>query len=339
MESTTIIQRRLDLILSKVLLKLDLVIQRDINKLNRQNTPPFLESISFEELQTQQNDSVISVPVPVPASVSVSVSEEEEEDSDDDDDDDLIIILDHSRKHPAPNKLSSTNPAKKQKTIIPPPPSTTTETTSSGRVLENHRLKRIKALASLPPPPPSPLPLPAPAPAPAATSMSNPKSRRKGKKSRRNKGGGRGCSMGHHQQQNQQEGEEEGRRLSNEHFYHESQDIENREEISTSFQGSMIGNLMRWGQTLPSSSSSSSSSHYYYHHQNENLLRFNPIELPQITGNGYRSYSGSAPRYNVPNLNPNHQNWDHPHYQNWNHPQNWDHPNIIHHQFLSGQPS
>ncbi|KAH9464305.1 hypothetical protein MJO29_002113 [Puccinia striiformis f. sp. tritici] len=334
MESTTIIQRRLDLILSKVLLKLDLVIQRDINKLNRQNTPPFLESISFEELQTQQNDSVISVPVPVPASVSVSVSEEEEEDSDDDDDDDLIIILDHSRKHPAPNKLSSTNPAKKQKTIIPPPPSTTTETTSSGRVLENHRLKRIKALASLPPPLPSPLPLPAP----AATSMSNPKSRRKGKKSRRNKGGGRGCSMGHHQQQNQQEGEEEGRRLSNEHFYHESQDIENREEISTSFQGSIIGNLMRWGQTLPSSSSSS---HYYYHHhQNENLLRFNPIELPQITGNGYRSYSGSAPHhYLAPNFNPNHQNWDHPHYQNWNHPQNWDHPNIIHHQFLSGQPS
>ncbi|KAI9610156.1 hypothetical protein H4Q26_007155 [Puccinia striiformis f. sp. tritici PST-130] len=238
MESTTIIQRRLDLILSK-------------------STPQTRSGhpTRYQQTQSTEHSSIPRIHL-------------------------IRRTTDSAKRFSDISTSSSTSI--RIKTIIPPPPSTTTETTSSGRVLENHRLKRIKALASLPPPPPSPLPLPAPAPAPAATSMSNLSHVGKGRSHDEIKEEER-VFDGHHQQQNQQEGEEEGRRLSNEHFYHESQDIEIEK------------------RSVP-------------------VSKINDWELDEM------GYSGSAPRYNVPNLNPNHQNWDHPHYQNWNHPQNWDHP-------------
>jgi hypothetical protein len=151
--TTAVIQRRLDLILSQVLLKLDLVIQRDLTKLNkqiatkqattttttvakqnpRQITPPFLASICLESADQPPAKRRIEEDGEQVENKSDAHTAQRRRKSEslDDEHDDLIIILEHSSNEPSssqhPHYPLQSLPSFTNKTTafrIPPPPIT-----------------------------------------------------------------------------------------------------------------------------------------------------------------------------------------------------------------------
>ncbi|KAA1101284.1 hypothetical protein PGT21_015572 [Puccinia graminis f. sp. tritici] len=126
--TTAVIKRRLDLILSQVLLKLDLVIQRDLTKLNKQiTTKPKQATTTTTTLANQQQQNPRQITPPFLASICLEqppakrrIEEEEHLENKSSDthsaqrrkkseslDDDLIIILEHSSSNSNSNEPSS----------------------------------------------------------------------------------------------------------------------------------------------------------------------------------------------------------------------------------------
>jgi hypothetical protein len=135
MPNSTHIQTRLDLILSQVLLKLDLVIQRDQNQsVSREDaqatttkdegtpdaaTPPFLAAIKLDHGLAQpvpREEEVASLPASIPrdhSCVPVHASPRDQPDDDDDDDDDDVapphfVVLGQSTAEPSAAAATNT---------------------------------------------------------------------------------------------------------------------------------------------------------------------------------------------------------------------------------------
>ncbi|PLW44496.1 hypothetical protein PCASD_11485 [Puccinia coronata f. sp. avenae] len=321
MPNSTHIQTRLDLILSQVLLKLDLVIQRDQNQsVSREDaqatttkdegtpdaaTPPFLAAIKLDHGLAQpvpREEEGASLPASIPrdhSCVPVHASPRDQPDDDDDDDDDDVapphfVVLGQSTAEPsaaAATNTTGTTPCPH----LPPAPGPHSLPVEHLHLDDNLPSSQAPHLQdSLGPLPdngilelePTSCTLSTITPLPALLP------RKKNKKKRKNKmrveQDGRAAERKKRvaSAEGEQGGSEGGggRRGSSRMEYEQQQQMGHGGEAMM-----MMGDLVRWGDTIPSTHASSMG----HHHHHPPPPAFGPSH---ITGHGDRSYhAGGLP--------------------------------------------